>query len=191
MENSSQQIAAVLAGNRRAFAGIVDSHKRLVSQIVHRVIKSEADHEDLCQDVFLKVYQNLSKFRMESKLSTWIARIAYNTSLNFIEKKRALLYEDFAPEGETVDSCAGEAITPYAWTEARQFSTSICTEIDRLPPVYGLILSLYHLQDLSYTEISNVMQMPDGTVKSYLFRARKMLKERLESKLQLEGVLCA
>ncbi|UCC44469.1 MAG: sigma-70 family RNA polymerase sigma factor [Candidatus Zixiibacteriota bacterium] len=190
MEDYKQQVKAVLAGNTGAFAAIVDGHKRLVGQIVFRLAPCEADREDLCQDIFLKVYQNLGRFRFKSKLSTWIARVAYNTCLNYIEKKRAVLYEDYAGERDTIDDCAAAGVSPHDWTMSRQASVRLCTEIDRLPPVYGLILSLYHLQDMSYAEIGQTMNLPDGTVKSYLFRARRMLRERLTTLQSAEGV-CA
>ena len=147
--------------------------------------------EDLCQDVFIKVYRNLGGFRFDSKLSTWIARIAFTTCLNYLEKKKLPLYEDSSPEGLTVDDCASVGQKdPECWTGVRQASVRVCEEIDELPVIYGTILSLFHLQDMTYAEISDILQMPDGTVKSYLFRARKMLKERLQVRYSLEE-LCA
>ncbi len=68
----------IVAGNTRVFQTVIQEHQRLVSHIVFRMISNETDREDICQDVFMKVYQNLADFSFESKLSTWIAKIAYN-----------------------------------------------------------------------------------------------------------------
>jgi RNA polymerase sigma-70 factor (ECF subfamily) len=184
------QVEQILAGDPNAFKRLVKDHERLVGQVVFRMISNVTDREDICQDIFVKVYQNLKGFRFNSKLSTWIARIAFTTCLNYLDKKKVPLYEDCAPEGRTIDDCYGEATSPEQWAGGRQASVKVCEEIDQLPVIYGTILSLFHLQDMSYSEISSVLAMPDGTVKSYLFRARKMLKERLRSKYNLEE-LCA
>lgn len=184
------QVEQILAGDPNAFKRLVKDHERLVGQVVFRMISNVTDREDICQDIFVKVYQNLKGFRFNSKLSTWIARIAFTTCLNYLDKKKVPLYEDCAPEGRTIDDCYGEATSPEQWAGGRQASVKVCEEIDQLPVIYGTILSLFHLQDMSYAEISSVLAMPDGTVKSYLFRARKMLKDRLRSKYNVEE-LCA
>jgi len=180
----------ILGGDPGAFKQLVKDHERLVGQVVFRMIPSESDREDLCQDIFVKVYQNLASFRFDSKLSTWIARIAYTTCLNSLEKKKLPLYEDCSPEGKTIDDCRSDAADPERWAGARQASVRVCEEIDQLPVIYGAILSLFHLHEMTYDEIGKILRLPDGTVKSYLFRARKMLKERLEVRYTLEE-LCA
>lgn len=179
-----------MAGDPNAFKQLVKNHERLVGQVVFRMIPNDSDREDVCQDIFIKVYRNLSGFRFDAKLSTWIARIAYTTCLNFLEKKKLPLYEDSSPEGKTIDDCRGDSVDPERWAGSRQASVNVCEEIDQLPVIYGTILSLFHLQDMSYAEISSILNLPDGTVKSYLFRARKMLKERLQVRYSLEE-LCA
>jgi len=190
-ESARQHVAQILAGDPNAFKLLVKNHERLVGQVVFRMIINEADREDLCQDIFVKIYRNLSGFRFDSKLSTWIARIAFTTCLNYIEKKKLPLYEDTSPEGQTIDDCAAvNSTNPESWTGGRQASIKVCEEIDQLPVIYGTILSLFHLQDMSYAEISDILRMPSGTVKSYLFRARKMLKERLQVRYSMEE-LCA
>jgi len=180
----------ILEGDPGAFKSLVKANQRLVGQVVFRLIPNATEREDVCQDIFMKVYQNLASFRFDCKLSTWIARIAYTTCLNCLEKKKAVLFEDAVPEGVTVDDCQNPAAGPDNWTGERQASTRICEEIDHLPVIYGTILSLYHLQEMSYAEIGQIMNLPDGTVKSYLFRARRMLKERLVNRFSVEE-LCA
>lgn len=186
----SELVERVLGGEKRAFRLIIHQNKRLVCHVIYRMVKNEQDKEDLIQEVFLRVYQNLGRFEQKAKLSTWIARIAFNTTLNYLEKKRVPLYEDMCGEGESIETCPDRLPSPDDTVESRQSSVSLSVEIDKLPIHYGLILSLYHLQEMSYREISEVMRLPDGTVKSYLFRARKMLKERLTTRYTREE-LCA
>lgn len=134
----------------------------------------------------MKVYENLPTFRFKSKLSTWIARIASNTSVSHLEKAKAHLYEKESAEDDPLKRMSDGSPLPDEYAEARDLSFRLAGEIDRLPALYGTILSLYHLEGMSYNEIREIMQLPEGTVKSYLFRARRLLKERLLAKYQRE-----
>ena len=183
-----QLINSILSGNQEAYRLFIKKYVRLVNHVVFKIVSNEADREDICQDVFIKAYKNLKNFKFESKISTWIARIAYNTSINYLEKKQIPLYEDIRPENDTLDDQAGEDIKPDDFTVDRNLAYKLCQEIDELPVNYGLILSLYHLQEMTYREISGILSMPEGTVKSYLFRARKMLKDRLVNNFCLEDL---
>lgn len=181
-------VKKTLAGNKKAFESIIKLHQRLVSHIVFRMIHNPADQEDVCQDVFLKVYENLGGFKFESKLSTWIARIAYNSCLNYLEKKRVPLFDDLTPEERSLETVPGNASNPVDLVEGKEISVLLRSEIDRMPVHYRTILTLYHLDQMSYKEIGETMELPEGTVKSYLFRARRLLKDRLMSKYQPEDL---
>jgi RNA polymerase sigma factor (sigma-70 family) len=152
------------------------------------MIQSPTDREDICQDVFLKVYENLGGFKFESKLSTWIAKIAYNTCLNHLEKKKVLLFDDISSDDRSLESLPGNTLAPDRLAEEKQTSSLLRKEIRKLPVHYKTIITLYHLDHMSYNEISEAMDLPEGTVKSHLFRARRLLKERLMSKYQPEDL---
>lgn len=186
MGNTRSLVSRILAGNTRAFKTVIQEHQRLVSHIVFRMISNETDREDICQDVFMKVYQNLADFNFESKLSTWIAKIAYNTCINFLEKKKALLVDDFFSEGQSFDTFSTNDALPDESAEKNDLSIRLRAEIGKMPVHFRTILTLYHLDEMSYNEISEIMQLPEGTVKSYLFRARRLLKDKLLSKYQKE-----
>ena len=186
MAERPEQIERIIAGDHKAFEEFVKQHQRLVSHIVFRIITNEEDRKDICQDVFLKVHQNLAGFRNESKLSTWVGRVAYNRCLNHLEKKKVPLYEDHCPEGATVDSVIGKSIQPDEYTENQDLAKRLRAEIAELSPQFRAIVSLYHLDEMTYKEIGEITKLPEGTVKSYLFRARKLLKERLVAKYQPE-----
>lgn len=191
-------VEQVIEGDRDAFINLIERYERLVQHVVFRMVKDDRDREELCQDVFMKVYRYLDSFRFESKLSTWIARIARNTCLNHLEKKDLLLYADHAPSPDSEEPDMREAMArvpstdegPGGTTEEREVRDFIHDEIEQLPEHYRTALTLYHLEGMSVKEISEVMDNPTGTVKSHLYRARKKLKDRLlatysEEELQL------
>lgn len=173
-----------LAGDRNAFKALIEANQRLVMHVVYKMVSNHSDVEDICQDVFVKVYQNLSNFQFNSKLSTWIAKIAFNTTINFLEKKKVPLFDDFSPEDVTLDHLSGNGTLPDEFSEQGELSGILQDQIDHLPVQFRTILTLYHLDEMSYKEIGGIMDLPEGTVKSYLFRARKLLKDSLLSKYE-------
>lgn len=186
MVDQKALVESVLNGDRRAFRTLVEENQRLVSHVVFRLIPSVTDREDICQEVFLKVYQNLSRFRFDAKLSTWIGCIARNCCLDFLEKKKLPLWDDISEEGNRVEPAAPESAAPDQVFQSGQIGELVRQEIDRLPPLYRTLVTLYHLDNLSYLEIAEIMKLPEGTVKSYLFRARRILKENLATYYQRE-----
>jgi RNA polymerase sigma factor (sigma-70 family) len=186
--NTGVLINAVLSGDTQAFKRLIEEYKKLVVHIVFRMVKQERDREDLAQEIFLKVYQNIATFRRECKLSTWIARIAFNTCCNHLEKKQLPMFADIGPEELTIDSFACECSLPDELAEHADMSRRLRDSIDELPPQYGIILTLYHLEEMSYREIGEITEMPEGTVKSYLFRGRRLLKKRLLQKYRVEDL---
>jgi RNA polymerase sigma factor (sigma-70 family) len=179
-------IDSILAGNTGNFKIFIERYQRLVSHIVFRLVTNKADREDVCQDVFLKAYQNLSGFEFKSRVSTWVARIAYNTCLNHLTKKKAELFDDLSAEENSMDSYSSASPSPHFLAEKRDLALRLHNEIEMLPMHHRTILTLYHMDEMSYAEIGEIMNLPEGTVKSYLFRARKSLKEKLLIKYQEE-----
>ncbi len=170
-------VTKILNGNIQDFAIVVKNTEKLVAQIVRKMINNEDDQKDLVQDIYLKAYQNLSSFQFKSKLSTWIANIAYNTTVNYLQKKKVALIEFETtlerkliltenPELETIKTEAVEILN---------------VEIDKLPPLYKTLITLYHLEELPNKEIAEITNLPEGTIKSYLFRARKILKDSINN----------
>ena len=179
-------ISGILAGDNGAFRLFIEQYQGLVSHIVFKALGNGSDREDVCQEVFIKVYRNLENFQFKSKLSTWLARIAYNTALNYLNKKRPELYDDIAPEDVTIDDYRGEGFTPEEISGNGDSHRKLRAEIERLPVQYRTALTLYHLEGMSYNEIGEIMELPEGTVKSHLFRARKILKQRITAKYTIE-----
>lgn len=178
-------VKKVLGGNTGAFSTIIKNTERLVAQIVFKMISNNEDREDIAQDIYLKTFKKLESFKFQSKLSTWIGQIAYNTCLNYLEKKKLIFLEynsDNESQDEALENCSYK-INLDNETEKKLFqkelSEILIIEIEKLQPIYKVLINLYHNEELSYTEISQITQLPEGTVKNYLFRARKKLKENL------------
>lgn len=170
-------IERILAGETDAFEGIIRDYGRLVNHIVYRMIPNITDQQDICQDIFVKIYQNLSSFRADSKLSTWIGRIATNRCLDHLGKKSLPLADEAFDKA--TESTVDTQKRPDDQTALAEISVLLRDEINKLPTVYKTIITLYHLDENNYAEIGKILTMPEGTVKSYLFRARKMLRQQL------------
>jgi len=177
-----QLVERVLRGDPAAFGHIVRRTEGLVAQLVFKMIRHPADRPDLAQEVYLKAYKNLAGFKFQAKLSTWIGQIAYNTCLHYLEKKQLVLLDDLCPEeaNAPADHAAPPAPdTPESLFVDQQRTAILHAEIDRLPPLFRTLVALYHQQELSYAEIAQITALPEGTIKSYLFRARRTLQQQV------------
>jgi RNA polymerase sigma factor (sigma-70 family) len=188
MESDAELVARVIAGERNAFQALIRRYERLVAHVVSRHIRHDADREEVCQDIFLRVHRGLRDFRFSSKLSTWIARIAHHASLNHLEKKRLPLGEDLP---DTVLSRAqpvsGEP-NPLDTTIAGEARRFVRDAIHALPTGYRSVVTLHYIEGMAVDEVGEVLGLPSGTVKSHLFRARRLLKEALLKRYAGEDV---
>lgn len=155
--------------------------------MVARLIDQQEDREEVCQDVFLKVYEKLGEFSFQSKLSTWIATIAYRHAINHLRKRKIEIRELPDSDYETEQFISSENVAESL--ADRQLDEMVMKLIELLPHQYRAILTLYHLQEMSYPEIVEVTGLPEGTVKNYLFRARQLLKEKVKQYLGKEEVI--
>lgn len=176
MIDEKELIPRILHGDMKAFEVLVTQYQGLVFHVVNRIINTQEDKEDICQEVFIKVHQHLRRFEYKSRLSTWIARIAYLTAINYSKKYSS---------GNTVSH--PEDIENYSFThehpghllDKKDVTAYINRLIAQMPEQYRTVLTLYHLNEFSYQEIEEITGFPEGTVKSYLFRGRKLLKDKL------------
>ena len=171
-------IAQVQAGHTHANRFLIEKYKNLVWHMVLRMVSQQEDVEDLCQEVFLRVFKDIGKFRGESKLSTWIGTIAYNMSVTYLRKKgRNILVtvEDYAPvtAGMPAEESADKTF------DKNNMKKIVHQIIDSLPVQYRTVITLFYLEELSYKEIEEITGMPDGTIKSYLNRGRQAIRERI------------
>jgi RNA polymerase sigma factor (sigma-70 family) len=182
--NDAELVEQILNGNNNAFRYLVANYQRLVLHVVGRIIQRQEDVEDICQEVFIKVFKQLKRFRGESRLSTWIAKIAYNTSISHVRRKRKDVHSYDEQPGliaaEKDDSLNQKMVEKE---EAKKYLLEL---IEELPVNYRTVLTLFHLEEFSYKEIEEITDMPEGTIKSYLSRARKLLKGKLDKVVEKE-----
>lgn len=177
----------VLRGDTNAFKTIIKNTEGLTAQIIFKMIPNAEDRKDIAQDIYLKTFQKLGSFKFQSKLSTWVGQIAYNTCVNYLQKKRLVLLDNNSENNESCDE-ALEILNrkidlfnnePEKLIFKKELSEILKNEIDNLSPVYKTLITLYHNEELNYSEIAEITELPEGTIKNYLFRARKTLRDNL------------
>ena len=170
-------------GDNYAFKALVESHQALVLNTCRGFLHNEDDALDVAQDVFIEAYRSIKKFRGDSRISTWLYRIAVNKSLNFIRdnKKHKLLnsIDVMYKGGEKHIENASNPELPDAEFERHERSYVLNRAIDELSKKQKTAFILNKYDKLSYKEISDVMNKSVSSVESLLFRAKKNLQEKL------------
>ncbi len=177
----SALIARARAGDQDAFSVLVRLHQRQVYTLALRMLRDQEEASEATQEVFLSAWQGLRRFREEARFSTWLYRIAYRHCLKVAENRRRdeVTRSELAAEANRAQRPESVMTTTRANDAEAEVREAVRAEIALLPPKYRAALVLRHIQELSYEEIAEVMRAPIGTVKTHLFRARALLKERL------------
>jgi RNA polymerase sigma-70 factor (ECF subfamily) len=158
-------------GDEQAFGVLVERYKGMLYSMATRLMKDRGRAEDAAQESFIKAWAALPGFKGESKFSSWLYRICYNTCISELRKKR--------PEVE-LDEAVGLGVSgPVEEFRNRDMQAVIRDEVSKLPDDYRAALTLYHFNGLSYEEIAKLTRKPMGTVKAHIHRARAALKTRL------------
>ncbi len=178
-EQEAQIVRKVLEGDVNAFETLVVEYEKNVYAITQRMTGNAEDAADMTQETFIKAYNSLSSFRGDSKFSVWLYRIATNVCLDFLRSRSrkptvSLSMEDDDGEEMQLD-IADESQSPEMLLERGLTRDAVRRGLNALPPDYKQILLLREIQGLSYDEISDVLDLEVGTVKSRIFRARKRL----------------
>lgn len=172
----------VLAARPGAFERLVAEYQGLCWHIVFRLVRDPEDARDLCQDTFLRVYRNLHQYRHDCPLKHWVGRVAYSIALRHLERRKIALGAELrsdeallSPEDET------DVFDYAAACDDAAAARRLHAAIEMLAPLPRMLLTLYHLDDMPIPEIARITELPAGTIKSHLFRARLKLRERLET----------
>src|SRR5579883_280598 len=169
-------VAASKNGDQDAFSLLVLRYQRRVFNLVFRMLQNYEEACEITQETFLAAWQGLPAFRGEARFTTWLYRIAYNCSLKQLDARKRDQALQVALQSEQKDE------EPQSTQLARLDNQELVQEqLSQLPPKYRIVLILRHLQDMTYEEMAEVLTMPIGTIKTHLFRARNLLKERLQS----------
>lgn len=175
-KRDSELVKTTLQGDSKSFARLMTLYKKRVMALGMSFFKNSSDTEDFVQEVFLKAYTKLETFRGESMFSTWLTRIAYNTALNSINRRN-----EYVPLSD--DSLLEDpSDTPEEAQIRRITAEAIREAVTELPEQYGICLDMYFFYDISHAEISKITGLPVNTIKSHIFRAKKILKDKLEER---------
>ncbi len=174
-------IKKVLKGEQREYNFLIDRYKQLVYTITYRILKNEEDAEEAAQDTFIKGYQSLSKFSGKSKYSTWLYRIAFNTSISYKRKRRIEIsglegHENLIPSGKSTSE----------GLEIEDQKKYIEMAMGLLSPIDATVITLFYLKELNVGEISKITGLTNSAIKVKLFRSRKKMAEDLKNRLALE-----
>lgn len=175
-------VARVLAGDQDAFAGLVTRYKDYVYTVAVRIVVNEEDADDVAQETFVRAYKALGRFRGDSKFSSWLYRIAVNRALTHLKRRKR--------RGVSVDIDAGPHVeagaieedarsTPEELVLDDELRQRVRAAVDELPPQYRAVVTLFYLEEKSYKEVSAILGIPMGTLKTHLYRARAMLRKTL------------
>ena len=180
-------VALAKAGKEAAYRELLSRYERPVFSLIYRMVRDRALAEDLSQETFIKVLNALDSYRPEYKFSSWIFKIANNAAIDQLRKRELdTLSLDGAPGARTAEEIEATALqatdrgeSPLAELESRELGSEIEQAIGKLRPEYRTAILLRHVEGRAYEEIAEVMDLPLGTVKTYIHRARLELREYL------------
>ncbi len=180
----SDLVASAVSGLEGSFEELVRRYQRPISAYVYRMVGNYESALDLTQEIFIKVYNSLNRYRSEFKFSTWIYKIAHNAAVDHL--RRTATREQSLVVGSEDNQFdlpieSGHP-SPEQESEQRERRGEIETVVRALPGNYRELIILRHSQDLSYEEIVEVTGLPLGTVKNRLFRAREMMRQQFVEK---------
>lgn len=154
----------------------------LIWHIVLRMTNRQEDAEDLCQEVFIKVFRQIGNFRGYSKLSTWIGSIAYNTCVDHLRKSKREVLSDADPLG-AVSLAPSDVSSMPDNIDRNTLKQLVHRIIEKMPMQYRTVITLFYLEEFSYKEIEEITGMPEGTVKSYLNRGREIIRKKMTERI--------
>jgi len=181
-------VAIAQKGSEAAYRELISRYERPVFSLVFRMVRDRETAEDLSQETFIKVLNNLDRYSPEFKFSSWLFKIANNLTIDHLRRRRLETVSiEGAPDAVTSESAKATSImvvsgneSPLEELESRELGTAIEHAIGRLRPEYRACILLRHVEDRSYEEIAEIVKLPLGTVKTYIHRARHELRAALE-----------
>jgi len=183
--SEAEIIKKLQQGNEKAFKEMVEDYQKMVVNTCFGMVHNIEDAEDIAQEVFIEVFRSINKFRADSKLSTWLYRMAINRSLNFIrDNKRNKWFQSFEDSVQSKNALHEKLHSkntdhPEFELENKQRATLLHQAIDSLSENQKVAFTLSKYEELSYQEISGVMELSVSSIESLLHRAKKNLQKKL------------
>ena len=183
MIDEKELIKQAKSGNLKAYEEIIGLYEKKVFSTIYYMVKNDNEVEDIAQEVFIKIYRNLSNFKEESSLYTWIYRITVNVCIDELKKRKKVVYLDEkidTKDGEVELQLPDDSKSPTDIAEDNDLKDRLEKCIRKLPESQRMMIILRDIKGFTYMEIAEIMKMNLGTVKSKINRARASLKELLE-----------
>jgi RNA polymerase sigma-70 factor (ECF subfamily) len=185
--SDNEIIDRILRGDKRRYSYLVDKYKDKAFGLALRLLRNREEAEEAAEDAFFRAYNALERFQGKSGFGTWLYRIVYNVCVTRLGgKKTDIKLSEYNEGKEYEDNGFPFQPSVYENVELNDMIGFVRKTMERMPERYQVILSLFYFQELSYDEISETIDIPVGTVKTHLFRARMMLQERINHELKTE-----
>lgn len=186
-KEDSKLIREAMRGDQLAFKHLMRKYHDQIANLIFRIIHQREQVEDLTQEVFIKAFQSLKSYNAEYAFSTWLYKIATNSSIDYIRKKKLSTFSIDKPiameESDATFELPDSTYEPDKHIIQRQRARLIQDAIAKLPQKYQLVITMRHTEERDYSEIAKLLKLPIGTVKAHIFRARELLNKYLRDKI--------
>jgi RNA polymerase sigma-70 factor (ECF subfamily) len=183
----SKLIKAALKGNQTSYRAIMKKYHDQVYNLLYRMVHDKKEVEDLTQEAFIKAFQSLQNFNEEFAFSTWLYKIATNNCIDYIRKKKLATFSIDKPieskDGEYGFEIPDNSFAPDRSLIEGQRTRALEEAVNSLPEKYRQVILMRHTEDKDYQEIADELDLPLGTVKAHIFRAREILYKKLKKKI--------
>jgi len=183
--DDAQLIPLAAQGDRVAFQVLVERHRGLVYRVAFQFAGNHHDAEDIAQEVFLKVFRSLDRFRQDAQFTSWLYRIAMNACVDHSRRRRPVETNDQGDELLLASPASDPSPEAHAW--AGEIAQALQAAVDRLPPRQRVIFVMRHFEELKLSEIANALGLAEGTVKRQLHAAVHRLRQFLREARVTEG----
>ena len=187
-QEDEKLIGEALKGDQAAFKQLVKKYHNAIYSLIYRIVHDREQIEDLTQEVFVKAFASIKNFNPEYAFSTWLYKIATNSSIDYLRKKKLRTFSIDKPiiseEGEHSFEISDTTYQPDIDVIQRQRTHIIEEAIKQLPEKYRRVIILRHSEDRDYADIAKILKLPIGTVKAHIFRARELLNKYLRDKIK-------
>jgi RNA polymerase sigma-70 factor (ECF subfamily) len=184
MADDADTLRKCREGDEQAYREIVERYQRQVYSLAMRMVRSAEDAEDLTQDTFVRMFKAIDRYDSNRPFAAWLMTIATRLSIDHIRRRKVrplpLVREEAGTHEEQTIDVEDPGLLPDEIASHREEEQQTQSLIDSLPPHYRIVVLLRHQQDLSYEEIAESLDLPIGTVKARIHRARALLRQRLE-----------
>ena len=189
-EIDQELVRRAQSGEKRAFELLVIKYQRKLARLLGRLVRDQAEVEDVTQEAFIKAYRALPSFRGDSAFYTWLYRIGINTAKNYLvtnarRPPTSTAYSSEDAEGFEDADQLRDMNTPENELASKQIAEIVSATMDQLPEELRTAITLREIEGLSYEEIAEIMNCPIGTVRSRIFRAREAIAEKLRPQLEI------